>query len=577
MSCDALSLAELRILASATSIEDSYAISRKALCQKLNLSEKRDYGQALRELYKADQNLYDFCIDPTVSTSSEPVEPKDHQRLVKHTMLRPDVHGLIVVHGLGSGKTITAIISADAWIKRNPKGKVLVVVNASMREQFGLEIKRLSKYWKRYTVMSREQYINKPSSCEGTFLIVDEAHNLRSPDSKTTMSIMKCSKTAAKIMLLTATPIVNGIYEMSIPLNILNPKLKIAMRKDKFEESYGRNGLKDKKKIMGQMKGLVSYFVSDTSGKGSGFPRKETHEIFVPMTPEQGEAYDALIRKEVSNHSIDAWGSEDQMERAMKFFQKPRQMCNMVVTGGVTHRPKIDALVSNVVDSVSRGKKCLVYSQYLDAGINEIESMLRMTKIHFVKIVGDINAVKKNEAKCAFNSGKARILLISRSGSEGIDLKETDEVHLLEPHWNPAVTNQVVGRAVRYKSHEDEHAVVKIFHYYAEKSSPTHKNKKKDKDGSKKHKSQISIKPNLKTESFDSILWHINWIKSVTMDAFVKQVIIPSSIEFNSLKYSLPADPEPPIKPNKHSGKDTKLSKKRFNIVTKFEIPFFLK
>jgi ERCC4-related helicase len=297
------------------------------------------------------------------------------------------------------------------------------------------------------------------------------------------------------------------------------------------------------------------------------------------MTPEQGEAYDALIRKEVSNHSIDAWGSEDQMERAMKFFQKPRQMCNMVVTGGVTHRPKIDALVSNVVDSVSRGKKCLVYSQYLDAGINEIESMLRMTKIHFVKIVGDINAVKKNEAKCAFNSGKARILLISRSGSEGLDLKETDEVHLLEPHWNPAVTNQVIGRAVRYKSHEDDRAVVKIFHYYAEKCSPSHKvpKNKNKKDGSENRKSQFSIKPNLNTESFDNILWHINWIKSVTTAAFVKQVIVPSSIERNSSKYSLPDEPEPPIKPNKHKSKDTKVSKTRFRGVAKFEIPFFLK
>lgn len=180
MSCDTLSLAELRVLASAKSIADSYSISRKVLCQQLKLSEKKDYGQALRELCSADQNLYDVCIgDPAASTSSEPVEPKDHQRLVKHTMMRPDVHGLIVVHGLGSGKTITAIISADAWMKRNPKGKALVVVNASMREQFQNEIKRLSKYWKQYSVVSREQYINKPSSCAGTFLIVDEAHNLQ--------------------------------------------------------------------------------------------------------------------------------------------------------------------------------------------------------------------------------------------------------------------------------------------------------------------------------------------------------------------------------------------------------------
>ena len=47
------------------------------------------------------------------------------------------------------------------------------------------------------------------------------------------------------------------------------------------------------------------------------------------------------------------------------------------------------------------------------------------------------------------------ILLISEAGSEGIDLKEVRDVVILEPHFHEAITQQVIGRAVRFKSHAE--------------------------------------------------------------------------------------------------------------------------
>ncbi|CAM9736923.1 unnamed protein product, partial [Phaeothamnion confervicola] len=324
------------------------------------------------------------------------VDPKHHQKLLRRHMMKPSVHGLIVFHGLGTGKTLSSIFTANAWLHENKKGRVLVVVNASMRDQFRNEIRTASKHWRRYKVVSREQYLNKPSSCGGKFLIIDEAHNLRSVDSRITTAMLKCSAKAAKVMLLTATPIVNGVYEMAILMNMANPKLRMPMTKDRFVNEYGRNGLKNQKKMKDAMKGLLSYHVSS----GTGFPSKEIHELFIPMTQLQCDAYNAVVKGGVSGGAsgIDAWGSEEEMEKALKFFQKPRQMCNMAVINGVKHKPKIDALVSNVVDSVRLGRKCLVYSQYLEAGVDEIESMLKMAKIPYGKIVGDSTNVKKAEA-----------------------------------------------------------------------------------------------------------------------------------------------------------------------------------
>ena len=44
---------------------------------------------------------------------------------------------------------------------------------------------------------------------------------------------------------------------------------------------------------------------------------------------------------------------------------------------------------------------------------------------------------------------------MSSSGGEGLDLKRTRQVHVLEPHWNDPKIEQVIGRAARYKSHAD--------------------------------------------------------------------------------------------------------------------------
>jgi hypothetical protein len=52
-----------------------------------------------------------------------------------------------------------------------------------------------------------------------------------------------------------------------------------------------------------------------------------------------------------------------------------------------------------------------------------------------------------------YNSGKVPVLLISAAGAEGLDLKETRSLIILEPYWNDARLDQVKGRAVRYRSH----------------------------------------------------------------------------------------------------------------------------
>jgi len=61
-----------------------------------------------------------------------------------------------------------------------------------------------------------------------------------------------------------------------------------------------------------------------------------------------------------------------------------------------------------------------------------------------------------------------KVLMISASGAEGINLRNTRYVHVMEPYWNMVRIDQVVGRARRICSHEDlpeELRTVEVFIY----------------------------------------------------------------------------------------------------------------
>jgi hypothetical protein len=61
-----------------------------------------------------------------------------------------------------------------------------------------------------------------------------------------------------------------------------------------------------------------------------------------------------------------------------------------------------------------------------------------------------------------------KVLMITSSGSEGINLRNTRYVHIMEPYWHPVRLEQVIGRARRICSHKDlpvELQTVNVFVY----------------------------------------------------------------------------------------------------------------
>ncbi len=79
-----------------------------------------------------------------------------------------------------------------------------------------------------------------------------------------------------------------------------------------------------------------------------------------------------------------------------------------------------------------------------------------------------VNKLRSRNIENNFMGETIKILMITASGAEGINLKNTRFVHIMEPYWNMVRPQQVIGRARRICSHQDlpeELRTVKVYLY----------------------------------------------------------------------------------------------------------------
>ena len=119
---------------------------------------------------------------------------------------------------------------------------------------------------------------------------------------------------------------------------------------------------------------------------------------------------------------------------------------------------------------------------------------------------GIVSALRKQDHENNFMGEVVRILMITASGAEGINLKNTRFVHIVEPYWNMVRLEQVIGRARRICSHQDlppDMRTVKVFLYISVLSE---EHSKDDKHIELRHRDQSKLTSKSAIESANSTL-----------------------------------------------------------------------
>ena len=354
---------------------------------------------------------------------------------------------LLVVHATGLGKTLTAVTCSQCYLDKNPMSGVVFVgppstcsnFEKSMDETYGVknknkyEIYTLNKFW--------SEHVNgRPISLRNKFLIVDEAHNVRNVDGAMASILINAAFRAAKRLLLTATPFVNSILDLIPLINMVHGKKIVGLKKDydAFQaEQWITRDISDEnlQKISLLLRDKID--IVDYKDP-ENYPERFDHYVDIPMSENYYKIYQSLIGKE------EFLGI--QFKSPERFYNGYRRAVNKAGTDYCSRK------VNYSIPILQSGKS-IIFTNWLSFGIEPIAKVLTENGISFAEYSGNVSKLDRLTNIRRFNADKIDVLIITRAGGESIDLKGVQNVVVLDPPWNDASLEQIVGRAIRFKSH----------------------------------------------------------------------------------------------------------------------------
>lgn len=409
--------------------------------------------------------------------------------------------GLIADHDTGTGKTMTSIIAA------NETGRPLVaIVPAALRANYRKELKA-SGYEGDATVISYQEALNMSKDPEfkkkvkQSVVVYDEAHRMGRSESEASKLPQKLK--SHKNLLLTGTLIRNHPTEM-IPLLRAVMSDKSLNSTKAFKEEFlqeeeirpgllgrlkgAKPGMKETPKNADKFRKMVSAAIDSHRRTEEHMPGVTEEDVNIPMSSAQGRAYDAITKGNPGlayklRNGIPPGKSDFAKYRA--FLTGLRQVSNtpdeFATKTTAKDAPKITAAADTVAKHIAENPKYrgYSYSNYIKSGLLPMQAELKARGIKSEIFDGKMNDKERKALVEKYNKGKVQHLLISSAGGEGLDLKGTRLIQILEPHWNNAKIHQVTARGIRYKSHAHlpkEDRNVHVQRYFSEKPQhPIHK------------------------------------------------------------------------------------------------------
>jgi len=471
---------------------------------------------------------------------------------------------MFVYHGLGTGKTCTAITIAENF-KENASynnTNIFIVSNANIQQEFeknfynenntfkctgtvyedelkksDLEVntenvmKLVNEFYK-FTTYEKIQKVATSDSdfkekFDNSIVIVDEAHTIRmKPDDnnkkaeqdlkKRSEYLMKIAKkSTARIVLLSATPLYDNVSEIIYFLNLLelsNTDDKQNFKEYKvtdFFEELTKNNWKLKKETEQEFitatTGMFSYL---QSGDPTSFPLKlsDISESSKDLTSiqndiqyngEKNEKYEGLNMKitetfmtkehenKIKTEIFDKKGNDSFDINSISLNNRMVDISpNMKNDVPENFAPKSTTIAKLVQESIGTS---YIYTNFVKKGlmpqIYELEKLgykkhdvnkpdgtnyfnkfknTQPNKLKYVVITSSDTLKPKNVKKTIdiFNHDDnkdgniIKTIIASRVGSEGIDLKNVRNVHILEADFNMSTIEQAVGRSIRKQSHK---------------------------------------------------------------------------------------------------------------------------
>lgn len=304
---------------------------------------------------------------------------------------------ILVFHGVGSGKTVSAINIYNVLFNFTPKWNIFLLIPASLRnDPWMKDLNNWLEKSDRDLRMKNIQFVHydspfadrdfldkvkKVDVTKGTLYIFDEAHNfirnvynnISSKKGKRAQVIYdyiqqeKKDNMNTRVVMLTATPAVNTPYEFALYFNLMRPGAfpeSEALFNQLYISSTNFRSLNEETKNMFQRRimGLVSYYIGATPDK---FAQQTVHYKNIVMEKYHEDIYSHFEEIEEEKEKIRrkfARGKVGQDEMST-YSSYTRQACNFVfptlgtkITGEDRPRPGQFRIRDEDADVIDEGK-----------------------------------------------------------------------------------------------------------------------------------------------------------------------------------------------------------------------------
>lgn len=296
-------------------------------------------------------------------------------------------------------------------------------------------------------------------------IIVDEAQNIKNPDTTQTQAI-KSLKSNIKIAM-TGTPVENRLTELWSIFDFINKGYLGTLKE--FQKSYAIPIEKFKEisradKLKLSISPFILRRVKTDKAIINDLPEKIVLDDYCYLTKTQAILYEKVLNELMSEISkIDGINRRGMI---FKLITALKQICNHpyhYIKKGDKSKSlsgKCEKFISLADNILQNNEKTLVFTQYKEMGFileEIIENELNIKPLFFH---GSLNRAQRDNMLNEFSTNPdSNIMILSlKAGGTGLNLTEATNVIHYDLWWNPAVEDQATDRT--YRIGQDKNVMV---------------------------------------------------------------------------------------------------------------------
>ena len=296
-------------------------------------------------------------------------------------------------------------------------------------------------------------------------IIVDEAQNIKNPDTAQTLAI-KMLKSDVKVAM-TGTPVENRLTELWSIFDFINTGY-LGSLKD-FQKSYAIpiERFKENSRAA-KLKMSISPFVlrrlKTDKHVITDLPEKMVINDYCYLSKSQAVLYEKTLNEMMEK--ISGFTGINRRGNIFKLITALKQICNhpyQFLKGGEMSKElsgKMDKCISTVQNILENNEKTLIFTQYKEMGDILCKVIAEECNTDPLFFHGSLTVPQREDLIDRFqNNDDSKIMILSlKAGGTGLNLTSATNVIHYDLWWNPAVEDQATDRT--YRIGQDKNVMV---------------------------------------------------------------------------------------------------------------------